>query len=91
MKKVVVANLTLAEGEQLEALERICNTYKTLLLNQFLSDEEKSFVADKFKISFKELNEFYDIILEKYNVPFLPERNFYISLENHELYVNVFD
>lgn len=91
MKKLVLAKLTMEESENLQSQERLCSTYRTLLQNQFISDVEKEDIRNKFKVALEELNRLYDAITRKYNVPFLPEKKYYISPETNEILTKIFE
>lgn len=89
MKKVVLATITSEERKCIQERDRIYNTYRTLMLNQFISIEEKNDIINKQKKAYEDLQQIYNDIAIKYKFPFLLELNYKISSETNELFIEV--
>ena len=90
MKKIKLAKLTTNEVENLQQLGRNCNTLRTLLKNQFVDDEQRKEIATLLIEAEKKIEDEYNIIVEKYNIPYLAKSTYRISAERNELYIEVY-
>ena len=91
MKKVKLAHLDKKDFEWLQAQERYCGTYKSLLKNRYFDDEAKEKLFHEYQIELAKLYEAYDTIIRKYELPEVLNKGFYLSAVDNSIIVEIPD
>ena len=89
MRKVILAKLTLQDSEEIQSSDRIYRTFKSLLQNQFISEEKKSDIAVEMQKSLLKSREVYKAVMLKYNIPYSIDVLYNIDPITDELYVYI--
>lgn len=90
MRKIVLAKITPSETEALISLEANVSTYRTLLMNQFISEADKGQIKTEYRNKSNELSKKYADILKKYNVPYIARSKYGVSPDEHCIFVKVY-
>lgn len=90
MRKIVLAQLSSEEAENIFSCERYIATFKTLLSNQFLTQVEKDQVAATIPSLVEKNKQTYRDMLERYNLPYIINSDYRVNAETNELYIEVY-
>ena len=87
LKKVILGQITPEESKNIQAKERNYYTFVTLSNNQFIKEEERDDLVKRINETRKDIQMLYDVMVEKYNLPFLDNLSYNVSIETNEVYI----
>lgn len=89
MKRKVLAHLSEIDAERLNSINSNVATFKTLLLNQYVTKEELESMKPELDFLIKKQKEVMDDIKKKYKLPLLVGLEMQFSNEKKEIYINL--
>lgn len=88
MKKAIVV-LSESEIKKIEELHATIATYKSLLKNRYMTEEDVFYVEKQLPHLEGELNTYIIILAQKYHIPRSITEKMLISFSDSTLYINV--
>lgn len=88
MKKTIVT-LNESELNKLAEFHSIVATYKSLLQNRYMLDEEKTEVEIKLQKCSQDLNSYVAELAKRYRIPKSIKENMLVSFSEKNLYIDI--